>query len=437
MGSGPIGRVPRTDDAGAAPAVDRGSSAEASGRAQALREAGRRDTAARALVSDRLGDLALEHERLRQLDRRRQTWSDASIETAATMLGGGEAHPLAALASLIRLIADADTVTVLRARGDRRHLEVDAVAGPTNRFAVGERIPIADSIAGAVFEARQPRLLPDGVPGGPSDPVRDGSLMAAPMRAADRAVGVFLVGRDPGGHAFDETDLGLLATFVDHATVAIELADARLDRERMVLLEDRARIARDLHDTVIQQLFAAGLELRAAAVTMSAPRPADDVLHAVALVDAAIGQIRTAVLALSPETSAGSLRHRLIDVVADLARAFPVPPSVTFNGPVDLIARADLTEDVVAVVRESLTNVAKHASAEHTGVVVRALAVAVEVEVWDDGVGMPDAPRRSGLTNLADRAARHGGSFAVTSGPPTTRAVWRVPYADEGGRDER
>ena len=150
-------------------------------------------------------------------------------------------------------------------------------------------------------------------------------------------------------------------------------------------------------------------------------------LHAVGLVDTAIGQIRTAVLALSPEPDGESLRHRVLDVVADLAVPFPNPPRLLFVGPVDLVGRGALSEDVVAVVRESLANVAKHAAADHVGVTVRAADDAVEVEVRDDGIGPPEHPVRSGLANLASRADARDGTFSMTSSSPGTRVLWRVP----------
>jgi signal transduction histidine kinase len=360
-------------------------------------------------------------------DDRRQAWSDASIETAATLLGGYEEHPLTALAARVRAVADADVVTLLRIGGDASFFTAEAAAGRQNPLSTGDRVPVAGSVAGGVLEAVQPRLLPETASGPRDAHDPGGPLMAVPMRSGDRAVGVVLVGRLPGRPPFLDADLEQCATFVDHATVAIELAEARLDRERLALLQERARIARDLHDTVIQLLFAAGLELRAL------PRPgtdADGVQHAAGLVDAAIAQIRIAVLALSPG-AVDSLRHRVLEVIGELGGSHAAPPQLSFDGPVDLVARGSLADDVVAVVRESLANVAKHAAAERVEVAVRAVDGALEVEVRDDGVGLPDQPSRSGLANLADRAARRRGTFDASSTSPGTRVLWRVPYDDE------
>jgi signal transduction histidine kinase len=319
---------------------------------------------------------------------------------------------------------------LLRVRDDSSYFIAEAAVGAGNPVATGDRVPVTGSLPGEVLEAIQPRLLPEGGTDTSAEHDLGGPLMAVPMRSGNRAVGVLLVGRLRGGPPFSESDLELCATFVDHATVAIELAEARLDRERMVLLEDRARIARDLHDTVIQLLFAAELELRAAALP-SATSDGGDVQHAAELVDAAIAQIRIAVLALSPG-AADSLRHRVFEVMSELASTSAGRPHLTFDGPVDLVARGALADDVIVVVRESLANVARHAMAHHVGVAVAALRGTVEVEVWDDGIGLPDDPARSGLANLGERAARWGGTFTVTRRRPGTRVVWSVPYDTEG-----
>jgi signal transduction histidine kinase len=311
-------------------------------------------------------------------------------------------------------------------------VHVVATAGSTNRSVVGDAVLDDIGSIGAVLRAGQPRLEP----GGRSSPAQGemrGPRMAAPMRSSGRVVGAVLVTRDLGGTPFDESDLEFLSTFVDHATVAIELAEARADRERGVLLQERARIARDLHDTAIQQLFAAGLELRAAAAAMAPGAAVDGLLHTVDLVDAAIGQIRTAVLALTPDPTGESLRHRVLDVVRDLAVSFRNPPHLQFDGPVDLIGRGALSEDVVAVVRESLTNVAKHAAADHVGVTVRASDDFIDVGVWDDGVGPPENPVRSGLANLASRASARHGTFSMISSSPGTQIVWRAPIEPGSG----
>lgn len=369
--------------------------------------------------------IALGSEVLASELRRREAWSDASAEIVSALLTSSLDAPLGVLSSSVRSLAGADYACVLRRDGGADDLVVVACSGAeAEGLQVGDRVPLRGSIAGDAVASHQPRLVAAGArPGGSGGP-----LMVAPMVSADTAIGAIVVGRRPGAPAFPSSDLDLLAGFVGHTTVALQLAEVRVDRERILLIEDRARIARDLHDTVIQQLFAAGLELRATAADVPVPRVQAGVDHGVALIDGAIDRIRTAVLAISADPAGASLRHRILDVVRDLGREFAQPPELRFAGPVELVARGDLGEDVVAVVREALTNVARHASATRAGVQVAVLDGRIRVEVWDDGHGLPDSVPRSGLANLEDRAARRGGDFTIGAALGTTRAIWTVPY---------
>ena len=366
---------------------------------------------------------------------RREAWSDAAAEIVSAVLAGRLDEPLAVLSARVRGLADADYACVLRGDGASEAMTVVARTGG-DRPQVGDRVPVRGSIAGDAVASHQPRAVGVGVLpllGSPRTARGAGPMMVAPMLSAEVAIGAVVVGRRPGAPVFSPIDLDMLAGFVGHTTVALQLAEVRADRERILLVEDRARIARDLHDTVIQQLFAAGLELRAIAAEVPVPRVPTGVDHGVMLIDGAIDRIRTAVLAISPDPAGASLRHRILDVVRDLSREFAQPPELRFDGPVELVARGDLGEDVVAVVREALTNVARHAAAAHAGVRVSVLDGRIRVEVWDDGRGMPESVPRSGLANLEDRAARRGGEFTI-GGRGTTRAEWTVPYG--GGGDE-
>ncbi|MBW4043260.1 MAG: GAF domain-containing protein [Acidobacteria bacterium] len=375
---------------------------------------------------DALTALRRDRERLRLLDERRRSWSDAALETSSTLLRGVEDDPLDSVVSRLLVLAGADEVTLVRAFDGLGPVRVVAIAGSKNTSVVGDIVSVDVGSIEAVLRAGQPHLELGARSAAPRDTAR-GSKMVVPMRSADRVIGAVVVIRCAGSPPFDETDLDFLSTFVDHATVAIELAEARVHRERSALLEERARIARDLHDTAIQQLFAAGLELRATAAAMDPGATTVGLVHAIDLVDVAIGQIRTAVLALTPDPTGESLRHRILDIVRDLAVPFGTTPLLQFDGPVDLIERGALSEDMVAVVREALTNAAKHAAADHVGVTVRAKDDFIEILVWDDGVGLPEHPVRSGLANLANRALARNGTFSIVSDAPGTRAVWRVP----------
>jgi signal transduction histidine kinase len=199
------------------------------------------------------------------------------------------------------------------------------------------------------------------------------------------------------------------------------------ETEQLAVIEERARIARDLHDHVIQRLFGTGLGLVALAAID--PEHAEVIDRHVAEIDAAIADIRTAVFTLTTPTNSTSARHRLLDVVTDLTPNLAAPPRMRFAGPIDLILTGRLADDVIAVVRETLTNVSRHARARTAMVDISVTENEVTVTVEDDGIGVNKAiTRASGIASLAERARGHGGTFALEPRHAGgTRARWHVP----------
>jgi len=225
----------------------------------------------------------------------------------------------------------------------------------------------------------------------------------------------------------------------DLVAVALELADARADQERMLLLEDRDRIARDLHDHVIQQLFAAGLTTQSVAAGLADTAAAGRLNRVVAGIDDTIRQIRTTIFELrgplGPQT--GTIRVRLLDVVDELTTLLGFAPEVEFSGPVDSLVPDALVDDLVAVAREALTNVARHAHARRALVALTVDDGRIALQIADDGdgIGIGTTKRRSGLANLAQRATRHGGRLEIEPATDTpnptrsegTRLTWTIP----------
>jgi signal transduction histidine kinase len=258
-----------------------------------------------------------------------------------------------------------------------------------------------------------------------------GSAMLIPFDVAhDEHSGVLSIARTTDREGFGARDLEMGVSFASHISVAIDRADARITRRRMALLEDRSRIARDLHDHVIQRLFATGLNLQAAAAAVE-PSMATRIVDQIKEIDGAIAQIRQSIFAIrqDTETTAVSLRARILEIVDRIGDQLPSRPRVTFLGPVDLMADADLTDDVSAVVTEALANTVRHAGATKVEVTVSAASGLVSIEVVDDGKGPGESPRLSGLDNLRDRAESRGGTFEiekVTMGGGT-RVTWTVP----------
>ncbi|MFP5334005.1 MAG: sensor histidine kinase, partial [Actinomycetes bacterium] len=208
--------------------------------------------------------------------------------------------------------------------------------------------------------------------------------------------------------------------------LALEVSAAQQDRARLAVLEDRDRIARDLHDLVIQRLFAVGLSVQSAARTVN-PEVSERLEHVVDDLDETIKDVRRTIFQLQARHPAGGLRQDIESVVTEAGDALGFAPRLRVEGPLSSVP-APIAEDLVAVLRESLSNAARHASAKRVVVDVR-VGSEILVEVSDDGRGIPQEPtRRSGLANLADRAAAHGGEFESVPGERGgTTLRWRVP----------
>jgi signal transduction histidine kinase len=194
------------------------------------------------------------------------------------------------------------------------------------------------------------------------------------------------------------------------------------------VLEDRARIARDLHDHVIQQLFAAGLAVQAAVPRIADERTAMSLQNVVSNLDEAIKRIRTSIFQ-ARSSRARTLRAAVLDIVEEVRPGLGFEPAVDLDGPIDTMIRGDLAEDVIAFVREGLTNVAKHARAQRAHLALHATTTSLTVTVSDDGAGIGPTKRRSGLDNLRERAESRHGSMLVGKGAGLggTTLVWTVP----------
>lgn len=259
-----------------------------------------------------------------------------------------------------------------------------------------------------------------------------GPLMVLPLEGAQGVRGVLSLVRATGRRPFSGSDLTMAAGFANHASVALELADARSAGQRFVLLEDRERIARDLHDHVIQQLFAIGLSLESTATLMEPGATSHRIQQRVADIDRTIRQIRTRIFELRGplDGSTNGIRHRVIEIADDLTTALGFAPQVAFSGLLDTSLSEDISDDVAAFMREALTNVAKHARATRADVDVSLSAGQVALIVSDDGVGISAEGKLSGLANLKTRAERRGGTFEVCAGTTTgTTLTWKAPLS--------
>jgi signal transduction histidine kinase len=378
---------------------------------------------------------AISNARLFQESRLQQRWLEASVEIGAQLLASTGEDPLRTVARRAIEIADADLVTVHLLAPDGSGFTVAEAFGRSADELRGKRFPLEGSLTRKVIADGEP-LREDTASHGDGSAfallavIEAGPVMVLPLQGAGAPRGVLTLCRLRGRHRFTARDLAMAAAFASHASVALELADSRAAEQKLVLLEDRDRIAMDLHDHVIQELFAIGLSLESAATQLGFEHPlADRIRLRVEDIDRTIRRIRTSIFELRGNmmTAMDGLRQRILAVATHLTPALGFTPHIAFSGVADVNLGDELTEDVLACVREALTNVAKHADARSVLVDVIVTAGELAVAVVDDGVGPGEVTRSSGIANLRARAEKWRGSFTVVEGPSGgTAATWRV-----------
>jgi PAS domain S-box-containing protein len=369
--------------------------------------------------------------------QRRERWLSAISEVRLAMLGGGDLDQwLALIARRVSELADADGITVsVLADDDDTLLEVIAAHGAPVESLRGELLPVDDSLSGRVFTSGRsaastgPHDGPGSRPTGEAAPVI-GPVLLVPISTSHGPDGVLGVVRGAGSTPFNPEEIRVVESFGQQAGLAIELARAQDDREQLALIGDRERIARDLHDHVIQRLFAVGMALQAATHSITDSVALDRIAESVEELDATIRDVRSTIFSLALRATdrvEGSTRARILDIASRAADALGFQPRLQFDGPVDTKVPESLVPDVLAVVRETLSNVARHAHASRVEVRVD-VHDDLSISVTDDGTGMGGTTRSSGLANLRARAEARGGTMtAGDGGAGGTRIVWRVP----------
>jgi signal transduction histidine kinase len=380
--------------------------------------------------------VAIDNARLYEEATHRQKWLAASTDMTRRVLTHPGDEALRTIAERVAELADADLVTVAVPAADAAHFTVVVAVGQGEDELVGFTYGLPGTISEMVLRSGVPQVFEDVSTLRPPSPplmvsrvVTLGPVMVLPLAGVEGVRGALVVGRTPGRHAFSASEVDMATDFAFHASVALELADGRREAQRMALYEDRARIARDLHDHVIQQLFASGMTLQAALSSMG-PGPGSELVDRVIDgIDDSIRQIRASIFHLRPHAPLGAgLRATVLTVISEATPSLRREPQVRFVGAVDTVGDEELVDDVAAVVRESLSNVARHAHAEQVVVEVSLKDSVLEVLVEDDGVGIGTSSRRSGLANLRKRAEQRSGSFDVGrgSGDVGTRVVWQA-----------
>ncbi|WP_431979923.1 GAF domain-containing sensor histidine kinase [Streptomyces qinglanensis] len=387
--------------------------------------------------------VAIDNARLYQSSQRQQRWLEAGTEITHDLLSGSSRRQvLGLIARSAAAITEARLAEVLVPVPGADRLVVELTDG-TREGREGWMLPLGGTLPGAAHQAGAPVVSADlasddGYDADPRSSDGLGPAVAVPLgTAAETAHGVLLLARATGAPVFTAEELAPLAAFAGQAALALELAHRRSEAEQLSLLEDRDRIARDLHDLAIQRLFATGMTLQSAARLVEHPRAAERVQRAVGDLDETIKIIRSTIFGLRErgEDTGPGLRARVVRAVGEAAGALGHPPRLSMEGLLDTDVPAALADHVMAVLTELLSNAARHAHATRVEVGLRATSGEVVLAVEDDGRGIPEGGRRSGLANLRERAEVSGGSFEVTAARDGggSRLVWRAPLLTGGG----
>jgi two-component system, NarL family, sensor histidine kinase DevS len=368
----------------------------------------------------------------------REAWLQASVEITSAVLAGAD-DIMALIAEHARTASEAELAHVALPTSDPDTLEICAAVGMGAEALLGRTLPLHQSFCGLVLTSGKPALsnnIPEDdrvyAPARASWTTSLGVGIGVPFGGVEGSTeGVLVVAKRLGDVGFDDQDLDMLTSFASQAALARRLAVHRAYVEDLQLLEQRDRIARDLHDHVVQELFGASLTLQGiAAAGGGQPQRLLEVLHKL---DNVVGEIRTTIFGLQTEPtrtqqqSPDSVRRRLLEVVRDAKEPLGFAPSLRFHGQLELIT-ATVANDLVGVVREALSNTSRHAHATAASVDINATRTDLTARVQDNGRGIGEVTRRSGLDNLRARAERNNGTFTIDSSRTQgTTLFWRVP----------
>ncbi|MFI5868286.1 GAF domain-containing protein [Streptomyces sp. NPDC051546] len=382
--------------------------------------------------------IAIENARLFEEVRLRERWGAAGSGITSALLSGTapdevlagmleRAHGIVgADIGVLYLIGPSGDVRGSFAHGDRAE-EHSGMVLPTTRGTLADAALTRDGLFSTADLERDERLTSE-----PASWRGFGPAVAVSIGTQEKLSAVLVLARYHGRPAFSPSEVGSLPGYADQAALALELAERRRDAEQLSLLEDRDRIARDLHDLAIQRIFATGMTLQSAQRLVDHPEASERLARAVDDLDATIKIIRSTIFGLRSHDEPGTpqkLRLRAVHVVDSAAAGLGFSAALRLEGLLDTGVPPDVADDALAVIGEALMNVARHAHATHAEVCLVAAGGALAVTVSDDGIGLPDGGRRSGLRNLAERAERHGGTLTFSTNGNRgrgTRLEWRV-----------
>jgi signal transduction histidine kinase len=367
--------------------------------------------------------VAIANATLYQEVRSRERWLDALRDiTNQVMRVSGESSLLESIAEHARDLAGADAATIVTTSGVAGELVVAAAAGARSGEVRGQAIPAEGSVSGAVMRSGEAMTFDDvSADDRAYQPFIHlggyGSAIFVPLRIPAGAVGTLMVANSKGGRKLTKRTGSLVESLAGAASVAIQYDRAQSELRKLGLLEERERIAKELHDGIIQSLFAVGMGLQGTALMSGSPETSKRIEHAVDELDGVIRDLRNYIFGLRP----GTLADRQLD---QALRELGEEMQARSTGKVDVAIEASLaarlssrSTDIVQLTREALSNVARHARASRASVRLERRGTNAVLTIEDDGVGFEPGVDSggNGMRNMRERAAKIGGQLEVLS----------------------
>jgi len=396
------------------------------------------EVAARALAF--AAAVAIDNAQLFERQRTSAKWMEASREITTALLSRAEPHqrPLQLIAERACALTGAEQAIVLLPADpdlpddETDTLVVSAAVGLNAAEVLGRRIPVDSSTSGDVFRSGEPLITETlRYPIEAFTDVGQRPAIVMPLCAEDRVVGVIAIARGADQTPFDDSYLDVVSDFATHAAIALALASAREDARQLTLVAERERIAHDLHDHVIQRLFAAGMDLQGTLARARSPEIVDRLNRTLDDLQTIIEEIRTTIFQLkSPLGRTTDFRQRIQRVVADLTENRDIVTTTRIHGPTTAVG-GELAEHAEAVTAEAVSNALRHSGASRLTVEVQVGDMFV-LDIIDNGCGIPaDNDRNSGLANMKYRAEQLGGACEISNPPEGgTRVHWAAPLTD-------
>jgi GAF domain-containing protein len=403
---------------------------------QGANEFTREDEESLVILATQAG-VAIENSRLYEESRQRERWLGSLKEITEAILEG-ERDPytlLRLIARRARELVGADLTTVATRADSNDELVIGVAEGAHAEELLGMSVPLAGSISGEVMRSGRPvtvahasadhRAFQPMVASGHMGPTT-----FAPILLRGVPYGTLAVARLAGGVELTDEEIGLVESFAAQVSLAMEYSRLQRELNRLAVMDERERIATELHDGVIQGLFAMGLNLQATALTVSEPAAQERIEEVVSQLDGSIRDLRNYIFGLRPGALADRQLHQAL---TDLAREFEQAAGLVVDFKVDEAVAAELAgraADVVQLAREALSNVRRHAEASRCSIKLSRKGRSAVLEIRDNGIGFdaatPAGEDHHGLRNLRRRVATIGGKLVLTSTPgkgTTVRAV--------------